>query len=505
MPSGYANQDQAYILPSYGLNDAQKLGAIQNTNQLNEQKQQRLYDQQQRQEGKNLNTISDELNFDKYKTGEQAIDNYAQGQLQQIYGEALKNHVSDDPVVLEGWLQNQVQPLAKWHTMTQNAYQTVDKQLQDYNKTYPNIDYNKARGMVLNQFENDYLNPDGTRKNTDQIQPSDYNGLMQSPQFLGQVNNDQSAFSKFFTDIPRTAVGDKQYVNNKGHVKAFAWSGLMPEGVGEIGTNADNQPTDIRLRSDIVPSVADENGQPMRMLPNDVESRIMANPQAKAAALGMWEQAKPAIEQAYMQKTGQKALNPADENMLRSSFLYNRANQIIAHPLKTEEIQKEPKITINTGNSTANTGIYDAYNEINELGNRNPGKSLSFNELSNTSQAALTKDLVGKDKNLGVANLAITKDKNGDWQLSQVETEDNGKVNKIKDLYKITPYGMNSLVNTSVKQKQALIHNQQVQPSATPKQTYKAANGKNYTHKELLGLGYTEDQIQQAIKLGNLQ
>jgi hypothetical protein len=459
MPSGYENQDQAYILPSYGLNDAQKLGAIQNTNQLNEQKQQRLYEQKQREEGKNLNTISDELNFDKYKTGEQAIDNYAQGQLQQIYSEALKNHVSDDPIVLEGWLQNQVQPLAKWHTMTQNAYQTVDKQLQDYNKTYPNIDYNKARGMILNQFENDYLNPDGTRKNTDQIQPSDYNGIMQSPQFLGQVNNDQSAFSKFFTDIPRTAIGDKQYVNNKGHVKAFAWSGLMPEGVGEIGTNADNQPTDIRLRSEIVPSVADEKGQPMKMLPNDIESRIMANPQAKAAALGMWEQAKPAIEQAYMQKTGQKGLNPADENMLRSSFLYNRANQIIAHPLKTEEIQKEPKITINAG-GTNGININDVFNNVANTiksANSKGADLVPLSTLDNTAREVITNSLnsgrTEKEKfNPDNINLILAND----GSVRALNMDNDGEVVGV-----FNPQGLNLKANTSQKQKQVILHNQQ--------------------------------------------
>src|SRR6478752_2928701 len=105
--AGYNNVDQAFILPDRGLNDSQKLSFVQNQRQMDKQKQ---------QEGQNLNTIQDELNFDKYKTGEQAIDQYAQSELQNITNDALKNHISDDPVVLEGWLQNQLQPLAKWQT-----------------------------------------------------------------------------------------------------------------------------------------------------------------------------------------------------------------------------------------------------------------------------------------------------------------------------------------------------------------------------------------------------
>lgn len=41
--------------------------------------------------------------------------------------------------------------------------------------------------------------------------------------------------------------------------------------------------------------------------------------------------------------------------------------------------------------------------------------------------------------------------------------------------------------------------------SGQTQQTYKAVNGKQYNHQELLKLGYTEDQIKQALKLGTLK
>lgn len=44
----------------------------------------------------------------------------------------------------------------------------------------------------------------------------------------------------------------------------------------------------------------------------------------------------------------------------------------------------------------------------------------------------------------------------------------------------------------------------QAQQQAKP-QNYKAINGKSYNHGELLKMGYSEDQIKQAIKLGNLK
>lgn len=39
----------------------------------------------------------------------------------------------------------------------------------------------------------------------------------------------------------------------------------------------------------------------------------------------------------------------------------------------------------------------------------------------------------------------------------------------------------------------------------TPSKPYKTSNGKSYNHEELLKMGYSEDQIKEAIKLGNLK
>lgn len=67
------------------------------------------------------------------------------------------------------------------------------------------------------------------------------------------------------------------------------------------------------------------------------------------------------------------------------------------------------------------------------------------------------------------------------------------------------PQDINSAIklNSSANQKQQII--QSGNPNVPKSATYKAANGKNYSHGDLLKMGYTEEQIQQAIKLGNLR
>jgi len=455
-----------------GLTDAQRADYFQRQDQLNENKQERLWQQQQRREGQNLNNIQDDLDFKKYQTGEQAIDSYAQGELQKIYNDALRNHISDDPVQLEGWLQSQVQPLSQWHTTTKGAYKELDSKLQDFNKTYPNIDYNKARDILLNQFENDVLEKDKDgnqiRKNTDRIKFSDYNNIMQSPEFLGATNNDQSAFAKHFYDIPTNPIGDKEYTDKQGRVNSFAWSGQMPQGVGELQRDENGRPSGITLRGDINPAVTDAMGQPMKTLPQDIYDNLA--PPAKAAAMGMWYKARPAISENYMKKTGQ-ALTPNIENQLKNAFLYDQARRYVQSDIKTQDVQKEPKpphININVGGKDVN--INDVYGEIsNKLSTKQNGVPL--NELSATAQK-LVLEYANKvaDKNFKQADIFIGKDGNGNPAIMEANVEGSKQNPNLALIAPIDFKDINLPANNSTKQKQAILHNQPAQQKKTKEQ-----------------------------------
>jgi hypothetical protein len=147
----------------------------------------------------------------------------------------------------------------------------------------------------------------------------------------------------------------------------------------------------------------------------------------------------------------------------------------------TQPYAYSPTIINNNNNLPGNGSlINDVYDEIIRIG-ANHKNYIPFNELSNTAQAALTKDLIGDDKSLGVNRLAVTKNKNGDWRLSKVVTNDNGTVTNVRDLYRITEKGINLLANTAQKQKQVIIS--QGNPQGSNK-SYKY-NGKTYTTEQL--------------------
>lgn len=367
MASDYNNIDLAYTLPDKSLTQAQMLGAIQNRQQLEEQKQYRLYQQSVRNEASNLRTLDSELDWSKYETGEQAIDKYGQSEMQKIYDDALANHVNDDPAMLRGWLQDKMNPLTKWIGLTKTAYKEVDKKLQDLNKTYPNINYNDARDIVLDRLQKDIFDVDengvATRKNTDSIKFSDYNSLMNDPTFLGTVTNDTTPFENFFYKIPKVAVGGSEYKDKKGFVNSFSWSGMMPEGIGEVVNDDDNKPSSIQLRGDALP-INDEFGKPRKTLPQDIIDRLP--PAARAAGERMWLNERPRVARNFMAKTGRE-LTPDLEEKLKGSFLYDRANQLISHDVIQKEKQVEPKpakVTVNVGNKEI--GFNDIAAQVDE-------------------------------------------------------------------------------------------------------------------------------------------
>lgn len=479
MATGYNNIDQAYILPQMGI-DPQYMALDLRKKELEESKEQRRFQQQQSNQWRNLGLIRDDLDFSKYQTGEQAIDNYAQGELKNIMDDAIRNHINDEPAQLEYYLQTALAPLSKWHTMAKGTYQQLDKTLQDYNKTYPNIDYGKARDLALNKFQHDFLDVDAqgniSRKNTDNIKPSDYGTFLQQPDVLGFINNDQSAFDKFFFDTPTTSIGGSEYTNKAGKVNAFKWSGLSRLGLDEVVNDEDNRPSSIRLRGDEVAGITDGQGNVMRTLPKDISERLKGNPAAYAAALGKWQQVKPAIEQNFMQRTGRQ-LTPDIEEKLRDSYLYNEANRLISHPVKTEEKQATPKYTSVTNvNLPKDTAINDMYRKVGDY--LQDAKSKGAGLVPITSVDGDARELIVKSVNAGrnadnqidINDMRLVLADNGDIRV--VDMSSDGDV-----VGTFSPTGVNLKANTSQKQKQKILQGggtqstrtEQPQPTSTNK------------------------------------
>lgn len=450
MPNGYNNVDMAYILPDRGVTDAQKLSFVQQQRQLNQANQERQDLRNQRQQQQNLNTIGDELNFDKYKTGEQAIDQYAQGELQNIYNEALKSHISDDPATLQAWLQNQIQPLAKWHILTQNTYKGIDDQLTAFNKANSNIDANKVRDLVLNQFQNDVLNPDGTRKNTDNIKLSDYNSILQNPDVLSFATNNTAPLSDYYNKMDKQQVHNSDNTDIRGFKNKNKWSAYVTPDT-QISYDASGNPY-VEAKNETVMGTKDENGNPMKILATDQFNKMMSIPEVRNSVLKLWND--------YKTQNKIPIANSAVDQMALRHFLYNYSTQNLPHYISQDESQTEPKApVINNylGGKNGEAGINDIYSEVNSKTDEpsRPHHTVPLNELSATAQNVILKLArdTKADNNLSQADIYVGKANDG--ELWVYDANDNSRIASLgyRDI--------NLPANNSVKQKQVILHNQQ--------------------------------------------
>ncbi len=451
----YNNVDQAYILPDRGLTDAQKLSFTQNQRQLDEQGAERRYQIQQRQEGQNLNRIQGALDFDKYKTGEQAIDQYSQGELQKIYDDALANHVSDNPVALEGWLQGQIQPLAKWHTVTQNGYKAATEAADNFSKMYAGAaDPALVRSKALKLLEDNVMNGKGERANTDYINLPDFNAELNKPDVVGSVAASTEPINQFYHGLDKTSIHDSDYNSNKGFSNRTKWSGYVTP-LSTITPDANGDPV-VDVKHEVVNGVKDEQGNPMKIIDKDVFAGIMSNPPLRMSYLKKWADLKPRIEQAYGRK-----LDPTLEDFAFKHMIYKDAYNNIPHDISKDEatvVPKPPHISINVNGGKGETAINDVYDEIASKTDAKPNKRQAVNELSPIAQQEVLKvarDVSG-NKDLTQADILIAKDNKGSYNIYSYP---DGAIIAPLD-FKST----NLPANNSVKQKQVILHNSGNQP-----------------------------------------
>jgi len=504
-------------MPTYGETLQQ---GIQNTARQGQEylqlAQQKQKDDEQRRM-QNLRLIGQDTDFDQYKTGEQHIDDYAIGELKKISDKALTEYINLPPEELQYRLMNDLNPLFKWHTAAQGEYAKLNNTLTDLNKTYPNTDFGKARELGNQAFVNSLMQQDQNgsmmRKNPESIQSFDYNGLFQKPEVLGQIVNDTSPFQQAIFGIPKEAVGGKDYKDNKGNVISHKWSGLKPTGdMGEYTYAPDGKPIGIKLAGTDIPAVKDANGNPMRILSDDMYKMLQSKPAVFASMEKMWQDQKPTVEANYMRSTGQK-IDPNTDNILKRAFLYQQANSLIGHDLKIEEEQKTPRPQISIYNNVDASHINDVYKNIDDKVNENMGNGYTATRVNalNTDAQNTIMDFVRKttgNQNLNYSNIFLHKNEDGEIAVYKTSKNDKGEKVLSFDNDKLIGFlpkvGTNLKAQPGVGEKRAVIQ-QGNELTPPPKSQKYNVSGKPYTHGDLLKLGYTEEQIQQAIKLGTIK
>jgi hypothetical protein len=166
---------------------------------------------------------------------------------------------------------------------------------------------------------------------------------------------------------------------------------------------------------------------------------------------------------------------------------------------KSQDIEKTPKISVSTGGVAAQGPVRDLYTEIDRATSSpqrlKADKGAPVNILSGAAQNALIKlanDVTGKD-DYSQEKIYVKKFSDGKNYIVDVQTNE--------PLVPFTKEDINIGAQVDVKGKRGALTGEVPVPAAAPKKgNIYEIKGKRYTEQELLGMGYTRDQIAPYIK-----
>ena len=502
MADGYNNADYAFTLPNYFPSPGQ---VLQSALAMQERRAESDYENQVRtmqaaqkkvadDRMKNLGILTKETEFGtQFATPNLQVNSITQKELQKIRNEA-ESLVGESPEKFQNLLSTKLSELVQWVNMAKSDAANIEKNQKEINSTYTNIDINKANSLVSKLFLDNYTELDPAtgelkRKNYSSVVPNkNYFEQFDNPKTLAPLVNDTSGFYELMKGMPTQKVGDKNYVNKQGKVQSFKWSGMTTP-FTEIVENDKGEPVVSVKAIDIPVGKNPTTGkvETMKGATDDLLSYVMSNPKSKLSIYKLWEDEKAKRNVDYKE--------PAVEDAMFRNFVYTQAEKLLPHGVVTEEIAKTPVIRVSTGGIPPKTVDYDFIKNIQS--------SIESNDVS--SLTSLADNLAGlrggkfvyqsvtpfKRKDGKITGIQFNlQDEYGDTVTRTLKSGASNLRAQLVGLYQ-------DITGSSSRAEKSLVGEK------PKKENYKVGN-QTFSRADLNKKGYTDDQIEQAIKLGTI-
>lgn len=504
MADGYNNADYAFTLPNYFPSPGQVLQsaiAMQDRRgEFNYENQVRAMQAAQKKaeddKMKNLGILAKETEFGtQYATPDLQVNSITQKELQKIrnQGEQL---VGKSQQEFQNWLNTSLSDLVQWNNMAKTDATNIKEKQKELNSTFPNIDLNKANTLVSKTFLDNYTETDATtgelkRKNYSLVVPNkNYFEQFDNPKTLAPLVNDTSGFYETMKGMPTQKVGDKNYVNKQGKVQSFKWSGMVTP-FTEIVENAKGEPIVSVKGIDIPVGKNPQTGkvETMKGADDDLLAYIMSAPKSKLSFYKLWEDEKARRNVDYSK-------DPAVEDAMFRNFAYTQAEKLLPHGVVTEEITKAPVINVRTGVGTPSRTVdYDFIKNIQDSIQNNDESSLTSladNLAGLRGGKFIYQSVVPyKRKDGTITGVQFNlQDEYGDTVTRTLKSGASNLRAQLVGLYQ-------DITGSSSKAEKSLVGEK------PKKEIYKVGN-QTFSKSDLNKKGYTDDQIEQAIKLGTI-
>lgn len=446
MADGYNNADYAFTLPNYFPAPGQ---VLQSAIARQDRKAEFDYENQMRamqaaqkkaeeDRMRNLGVLSKETEFGtQYATPDLQVNSITQKNLQRIKNQGYQL-VGKSQEEFQNWLNSEVSKVAQWNNMAKTDATNIKERQKEINSTYPNIDINKANSLLSKSFLENYtqVNPATGEleiKEVSSVVPNkNYFQQFDNPKNLASIVTDVSPFYGWFPKVQSSQTGDSQSVSKNGVVNKESWTAYVTP-YTKVDFDEKGKPF-ISVTSVSMPYTNPVTGktESMPIADDSLMTDVMAKPDTKIAAYKAWEDEKAKRKVDYK--------DPAIDEIMFKNFIYNTANRLLPHEVKTQEVTKAPVINVSTGDQAKKIdynlikGITSSMkNSDNALLDNLLGKLYALGGGKNTySDTKVVRDKSGKP----LEYLITLKDSEGmDLEPISLNPGDKNLLNKVTGIY----------------------------------------------------------------------
>jgi len=307
----------------------------------------------------NLREIKDLTDFDKYKTGHDALDAESRKELSRIAEKGKTDYINLDPVEADMALNKEAADFFNWHTAVSSKLKQADAVLPDFNKTYSNIDYEEAKRRVHSNIIQDFVDPKTGEKRIPANLDRNYVGELHDPNVIASMTNDFSPIEKYYNSGLKP-FNNSDFTSIRGVKSKARYSGLYKPGVNQVTADKNGNPI-IETNFEIAPG-ATKNGQPLKIIDENTYQAITNTPGLAGAFLNKFKSDRSAegeqkLDEFYVKNTG-KPMDAVTRENAYKHWLYLNHNENLAPNISQDKSQTIPVInnntTVNPGGGSSN-------------------------------------------------------------------------------------------------------------------------------------------------------
>lgn len=500
MADGYNNADYAFTLPNYFPAPGQVLQSAiaQRERQLATEaeaaERKRQYDlrQQEKDEAEALRKmqyLQEYTDPSKYQTGIDAADALTKDSLNNIYNKYKTLKL--DPVTLADALRNDVGDLVSATTAMKNEAKAFEQTLPAVKNQFKSVNTDALRQQFKGDLINRYVKGTGFNKAPESSKILEN---LANPEFLADYTNDISSI----VDVLKS---------KKEGERKYAFVGKSDQDVKKYGANIGfwEQPNvDISkgfLPPGTVPTVTPKSEQrtisgvkaPVSAVPDDVFMVFAKSPASQAEIIS-------ATKKRFNGSTlpAYSTLSDEDKASAQKSTLYDIITKVDQTGFNLEGVQTPNVTRVSTGGGAPSKIVdYDYIKKIEgSIKNNDVQSLLSYaDNLAGMRGGKLTYESAVPLKRTdgSISGIQFNLKNEYDEPVKKVFKSDASNLRaQLVGLYQ-------DIAGSSTKAEKSLA----AEPA--PKSVTYKVGGKSYSKSDLNKMGYTDAQIEQAIKLGTIK